>query len=265
MTTPPGRTAAIVVSSGNWAKMLAGEHDSHIGGYHWQEFYDEAAVAIRHGWSVEFFTPEGLPPSPDQLSLLHTRLGPLVGFGLAHGTGPESEVGRVIFDAFLAPRPLALDDGSFVFDASRYGTFHVAGGHGSPHDLVNSRAVERAAREMHEKGRIISAVCHATSALGPLLQGGNTTGFPKLVDDVMGRLGYLLEEFDPPFHTHRDLRERVGARVSAVRATLFPMHTEVYRPGQGRAEIHTGTGPIATAPMARKKYRSIEAGEAARR
>jgi putative intracellular protease/amidase len=261
VATPPERTAAIVVSSGNWSQMLAGTHRKHIGGYHWQEFYDEAAVALARGWSVEFFTPLGLPPSPDALSLLQTTLGPMVGFGLAAGMGPESPVGRRICAAFLEPRPLALEDGTFTFDASRFGTFHVAGGHGSPHDVVNNQAVERAAREMHEQGRIISAVCHATSALGPLLSGGNTTGFPNVVDQVMMRLGYVLDEFKPPFHTHKDLRERVGARVSAIRATLFPMHTEVYRPGSGRAEIHTGTGPIATAPMARKKYAAIAARE----
>jgi hypothetical protein len=85
------------------------------------------------------------------------------------------------------------------------------------------------------------------------------------VDQVMMRLGYLLDEFKPPFHTHKDLSERVGARVSRVRATLFPAHTEVYRPGDGRAEIHTGTGPIATAPMARKKYASIAATESGSR
>jgi putative intracellular protease/amidase len=261
LTTSPEQTAAIVVSSGNWSQMLAGTHDAHIGGYHWQEFYDEAAVAYARGWSVEFFTPEGLPPSPDALSLLQSQLGPYVGFGLAADTGPDSPIGRRIFDAFHAPRPLALEDGSFVFDASKFGTFHVAGGHGSPHDVVANWAVERAAKEMHERGRIISAVCHATSALGPLLQGGNTTGFPKLVDEVMMRLGYVLDEFKPPFHTHKDLRERVGARVSTIRATLNPAHTEVFRPGPGRAEIHTGTGPIATAPMARKKYDSIAAKE----
>jgi putative intracellular protease/amidase len=263
VASAPERTAAVVVSSGNWSKMLRGEHNEHVGGYHWQEFYDEAEEAYRRGWSVEFFTPEGLPPSPDQLSLLQTQLGPLFGFGLAAGTGPDSPVGLRIYQAFWAPRPLVLDDGSFVFDASRFGTFHVAGGHGSPHDVVNNPAIERAAREMHEKGKVISAVCHATSALGPLLKGGNTTGFPKLVDDVMGGLGYLLDEFRPPFHTHKDLRERVGARVSAIRATLNPAHTEVFRPGDGRADIHTGTGPIATAPMARKKYASIEAREEA--
>jgi putative intracellular protease/amidase len=265
VTTPPEKTAAIVVSSGNWSQMLSGVHTAHIGGYHWQEFYDEAAVAYARGWSVEFFTPEGLPPSPDALSLLQTTLGPRVGFGLAAGTGPNSPVGSRIFEAFQAPRPLALEDGSFAFDASRFGTLHVAGGHGSPHDVVDNPSVERAAREVHEKGRIISAVCHATSALGPLLKGGNTTGFPNVVDQVMVRLGYVLDEFKPPFHTHKDLRERVGARVSAVRATLNPAHTEVYRPGSGRAEIHTGTGPIATAPMARKKYAAIAAKESGSR
>jgi putative intracellular protease/amidase len=249
IATPPEKTVAIFVSSGNWSDVLAGKTDQHVGGYHWREIEAYAKEAIDRGYTPVIFTADGLPPSPDALSLLQGKLGPKLGFGMRPGTGPDSEQGRAIMEGFRHPRTASS------FDPSQFAALHVAGGHGSNRDLVGNAAVERAATSLYEAGGMVTAVCHATPALGKLLAGGKATGFSPAIDGVMLKLGYVLREFDPPYDAHEGLR-KLGADLSFFdRAeSLFNIHhTEVIE-RRGRAPLWTGTGPEATDDVARKAF-----------
>ncbi len=237
----------MVVSSGNWRALLEGTEDRHIGGYHWREVEAYVKEALDRGYTPVFFTPEGLPPSPDALSLLLGKLGPKLGFGLAAGTGPfDSRQGAAIMEGFLAPHSLAR------FDPSRFASIHVAGGHGSHHDLVGNPLVERAVTAIHDENKPVTAVCHATPSLGRLLAGGPATGFSPELDAIMLKAGYVLPEFQPTYDAHQGLID-AGADFHLIdRAQAFANihHTEVDR-RPGRAPVITGTGPEATDDVAR--------------
>jgi len=244
MPGPPEKTVAVVVSSGNWKAMLDGKTDDPIGGYHWREIEAYVKEALANGYTPVFYTPDGLPPSPDALSLLQGKLGPALGFGLREGTGPDSPQGKAIIDGLMHPRSMAS------FDASKVATMHVAGGHGSHHDLIGHAGVERAGLELNRAGKLVTAVCHATPALGKLLEGGRATGFSPQFDQVMLRAGYILPEFQPPYDAHEGLR-RLGADVSTLKA-LNINHTETQK--KNGTPIITGTGPEATDDVARKAF-----------
>ena len=207
------------------------------------------AEALERGFTPVIFTPDGLPPSPDALSLLQGKLGPKVGFGLRPGTGPESSQGQAIMAGFAQPRPLSS------LDPDAFATLHIAGGHGSHHDLVGNPVVEAAATKLHEQGKIVTAVCHASPALGGLLEGGPATGFSPQLDAVMLKAGYVLDEFDPPYDAHEGLKA-LGAKLTVfdrAQALVNIHHTERYdRPG--RAPVVTGTGPEATDNVARQAF-----------
>jgi putative intracellular protease/amidase len=245
LDSPPEKTVAIVVSSGNWQKMLAGEDSQHIGGYHWREIEAYVKEALDRGYTPVIFTPEGLPPSPDAASLLLGKLGPQVGFGLAAGTGPDSMQGRAILEGFAAPRSLKQ------FDPSQFAAIHVAGGHGSHHDLVGNPLVEDAATRMHAQGKMVTAVCHATPSLGKLLAGGPATGFSPQIDALMMKAGFVLPEFHPPYDAHRGL-EKLGVDfnlIDRMQALTNIHHTETYL--KNGIPVVTGTGPEATDDVAR--------------
>lgn len=245
ITSDPDKTVAIIVSSGNWKKVLDGQTDQHVGGYHWREIEAYVQEALDRGFTPVLFTPDGLPPSPDALSLLQGKLGPKVGFGTAAGHGPDSPHGKVIVDGMATPHSLKN------FDATKFATVHIAGGHGSNQDLVGHPLVESAATKMHERGRVVTAVCHATPALGSLLKGGNATGFSPQLDALNVRAGTVLPEFDPPYDAHQGLRD-IGAKlnlVDSVQAFANLNHKEVFE--KDGVPIVTGTGPEATDDVAR--------------
>lgn len=248
---PPDKTVAVVVGSGNWKRLLEGDADIHIGGYHWREIEAYVREAISRGYRVEFFTPDGLPASPDALSLLQGGLEPKFGFGLRKGTGPTSMQGHCILEGLRHPRSMAC------FDASRVAALHIAGGHGSHHDIVGHPDVERAARETNAANKPITAVCHATPALGrDLLAGRPATGFSPALDLLTSAAGYVLPEFLPPYDAHEGLRKR-GAEVRSLLA-LDINHTEHFE--AGGAPVMTGTGPEATDDVARWVFGVLDEG-----
>jgi len=243
--TDPSKTVAIVVSSGNWGKMLDGSADKPVGGYHWREVEAYVKEALDNGYTPVIFTPDGLPPSPDAASLLQNTLGHKMGFGTSKENGPGSEHGQAILEAFRSPRPMA------DFDPQQFAALHVAGGHGSNQDLVGNKDVERAGLAMHEAGKVVTAVCHATPALGKLLEGSRATGFSPQLDAVSTAAGYVLPEFVPTYDAHQGLRQ-IGATVDALgvaKAFANPNHTELVN--KDGIPVMTGTGPEATDDVAR--------------
>lgn len=255
LTTDPKKTVAIVVSSGNWKDIVDGKTDTHKGGYHWREIEGYVKEALEQGFTPVIYTPDGLPPSPDALSLLQGKLGPAVGFGLREGTGPESKQGQAIMNAFAEAR--SLKD----FDPDDFATLHIAGGHGSPQDLVSNTLVESAATKMHEQGKVITAVCHATPALGKLLKGGNATGFSPQIDQMNAKAGFILPEFIPPYDAHKGLRD-LGAKFNVIdtaQALANINHTETFN--RNGTPIITGTGPEATDNVAREALKWLKANQ----
>lgn len=247
----PGKAekrVAVVVSSGNWAKQLSGESQESIGGYHWREIEAYVQEALDNHYTPVFFTPDGLPASPDSFSLLQGQIAPKLGFGMLPGTGPDSEQGKAIVKGLAAPRSLAS------FKAEDFASLHVAGGHGSHHDLIGHELLEKAALELNEAGKLVTAVCHATPALGSLLEGESATGFSPQYDAALFHAGYVLPEFDPPYNAHQGLRE-LGAKVSTLKA-LNIHHTE--RLEKNGVPVITGTGPEATDNVARQAFTYLE-------
>jgi putative intracellular protease/amidase len=245
LTTPPAKTVAVVVSSGNWKSMLSGTADKPVGGYHWREVEAYVKEALDRGYTPVFFTADGLPASPDAASLFQNKVMNHLGLGVGANNNIDSPQGKVILEGLSRPRSLA------DFDATAFATLHIAGGHGSHHDLVGNPAVERAATALHERGQVVTAVCHATPALGALVRGGPATGFSPKLDAVTLRKGWVLPEFDPPYDAHQGLRD-LGATVSklgAAQAFVNVHHTETFV--KDGVPVVTGTGPEATDDAAR--------------
>ena len=152
-------------------------------------------------------------------------------------------------EGFLAPR--SLKD----FDPNQFATLHIAGGHGSHHDLVGNADVEQAATAMHDCGQIVTAVCHASPALGKLLEGGPATGFSPQIDSIMLKAGYVLPEFDPPYDAHTGLVD-LGVDFNLIdraQSLVNIHHTETYH-RDGKPPVVTGTGPEATDNVARQAF-----------
>ncbi len=245
LTTPPSKTVAVVVSSGNWKSMLSGKADKPVGGYHWREVEAYVKEALDRGYTPVFFTADGLPASPDAASLFQNKVMNHLGLGVGADNNVDSPQGKVILEGLSRPRSLS------DFDASAFATMHIAGGHGSHHDLVGNPAVERAATSLHDKGQVVTAVCHATPALGDLVRGGPATGFSPKLDAVTLKKGWVLPEFDPPYDAHQGLRE-LGATVTklgAAQAFVNVNHTETFV--RNGVPVVTGTGPEATDDAAR--------------
>lgn len=253
ISSPANKTVAVVVSSGNWQAMIHGGSQQHIGGYHWREIEAYVKEALDRGYTPVIFTPHGLPASPDAASLLRGRFGPKVGFGLRPGTGPDSYQGQAIMQGFAAPRPISS------LQASNFASIHIAGGHGSHYDLVGNPAVANAASRVYYQNKVVTAVCHASPALGSLLQGGKATAFSPQIDVIMVKAGYVLPEFQPPYDAHQGLQQ-LGVQLTALDRTesfVNIHHWEVYYKNSG-IPIYTGTGPEATDDVARRAFNWLQ-------
>jgi hypothetical protein len=67
----------------------------------------------------------------------------------------------------------------------------------------------------------------------------------------MVKLGYVLNEFHPPYDAHQGLKE-LGARVNGAAALLNIHHVESFAKNGGA--VITGTGPEATDNVARQVF-----------
>jgi putative intracellular protease/amidase len=218
-------------------------------GYHWEEVaaaYKEFKAA---DWDVTFYSPTGHTPTPDPRSVQYTNiLMRGVGYGTSHEDGPESEQGREILRQLESPRPISQ------FDIEGTDVVYVAGGHGAPHDIDSNPELHRVVEALHRKGRVLSAVCHATSTFAfakdpdgrPIVEGRSLTGFPEMVDQVMMRTGMVDSRFLPlPLSNDAELR-KAGARINPVVAALNPRYIQVDPP------FITGVGPKAAGEVARR-------------
>jgi putative intracellular protease/amidase len=171
-----------------------------------------------------------------------------MGYGTSRADGPESELGREIVRQLESPRPLS------EFDVAGTDVLYVAGGHGALQDVDPNPELHRIVEALHEKDRVLSAVCHATSTFAfakgsdgrPIVEGKTLTGFPDFVDHVMARVGMVDSRFLPLALSNDAELRRAGARINPIAAALNPRRTRVDPP------FVTGMGPKAAGEVARK-------------
>jgi putative intracellular protease/amidase len=93
-------------------------------------------------------------------------------------------------------------------DAADYDVVFYAGGNAAPYQFVNDARVHGAAAAAYEAGKLVTAVCHGTSALleaklaggQHLVEGRRVTGFSNAEEDALGQravMPVLLEEAFP--------------------------------------------------------------------
>ena len=222
-------------------------------GYHWEEVYGAYAEFRKAGYEVDLYTPTGAPPKPDSMSMLESKKGSQVGFGMVPSEGPESLYGNEIVNAFATVRPMS-DMQTKDVDA-----LFLPGGHGSHVDMNENPALHAKIEELHSQGKVLSAVCHATSTLGgaeengrSILAGRDVTGFPAPVDERAVAAGMVLPEFQPPYDNDAALRAQ-GAnlrRLDIFLATVNPNYTRVDT--SRNPPVVTGMGPKAADDAARE-------------
>jgi putative intracellular protease/amidase len=96
--------------------------------------------------------------------------------------------------------------------AADYAAIYYAGGHGTMFDFPDNEGLAAVAAEIHERGGIVSAVCHGVTGLlnlrlpdgSHLIDGQPVTGFSNLEERLMG----LAEKV--PYLTETRMRESGG-------------------------------------------------------
>lgn len=160
------------------------------------------------GLKVDYASPRGGRAPIDPMSDPHNPDGRAKGDAqtLAFLDDP-AEQARLAATAALPGVDLTAYDGIFF-----------AGGSGASFDFPEDAAVQRAAREMFERGKVVAAICHGTSALvrvtlsngAPLIQGKRVTGFSNAEEKISGNLDGAL-----PFSIEDEMK-RLGATYSAA-------------------------------------------------
>lgn len=127
-------------------------------------------------------------------------------------------------------------------DKADYALVMFAGGNAASYDFPDSEAVQRTASEMYEAGKLVTAVCHGTSALlnvesgdqDYLVRDRHVTGFSNAEEDALGQLDVM------PVLLEDELPQR-GAFYTAE--APFTAHVVV----DGR--LITGQSPPSARPL----------------
>lgn len=218
-------------------------------GFHWEELFGAYDELERSGVSLDVFTVDGSLPRPDPMSLKHTGPLTLFGLGISERIDPSTPRGQEVQRALEARRHIV------ELEPSAYDAAYLPGGHGCLFDVNRNPDLHEKLLELYRGGKILSAVCHATStfafveAAGRSIAAGHTlTGFPQALDDLLIPAHAVDPSFLPlPFSNEEALRE-AGVRLptlDALRGALNPRHMCVSLP------FVTGVGPKSARPVAR--------------
>ena len=156
----------------------------HPTGYWAEEFVVPHRTFCRQGVEVDTATPGGVRPTVDQVSLDPQRLG---------DTGKAADL-RSYLDSIVAElaRPMAVEH--LAGNATAYDASYMPGGHGPMEDLSRCAPLGRIITELHDAGRVVTAVCHGLAGLlaanrqdsSWLFQGRRMTGFTNEEERLAG-------------------------------------------------------------------------------
>lgn len=211
-----GKTISVLMVATGAARMTNGEATGV-----WLEEFAVPYQAFRDaGYEVVVATPAGgeVPVDPRSIEEREEWRGAQAALA---GSVPLGEVAARDFDAIFLP-----------------------GGHGVMFDLADNTELAGVLRQLDEKERVISAVCHGPAALvnatradgTPLVAGRRITGFTNAEEEAAGHTAKM------PFLLESRLRE-LGAEF--VPNDNWANHVEV----DGR--LITGQNPQSSASIAR--------------
>jgi putative intracellular protease/amidase len=178
----------------------------HPTGYWAEEFVVPHRAFRSRGVEVHVATPGGVRPTVDQVSLDPERVG-----GKRKAADLRSYIDSI--EAELA-QPMAVEQAARRADV--YDAIYIPGGHGPMEDLSECPTLGEVVTELHDAGRVVTAVCHGPAGLLPanrrdgswLFRGRRMTAFT----DEEERLAGLAQR--APWLLESRLRER-GAVFSA--------------------------------------------------
>lgn len=136
-------------------------------------------------------------------------------------------------------------------DASRYAAIFFTGGHGVMWDYPNDVNLQRLAREIHESGGVVAAVCHGFCGLlnvkltngDYLIQDRKITGY-SWNEEILAGVSYFL-----PYNVEAVAK----SRRADYRKGLLPFVPKVVADGR----LITGQNPFATKATARKVLQTL--------
>lgn len=240
-TDDPGKRALFVVSNlGDIPAPGGGERASGVWLSEVTHPYWTLRDAAALRFTIDLASPHGGPSAIDGFSV-KLNLEDFIGAGVPDSGDPLNE--RFLADSETrdliqiedVPQANGTVQQRYSFrdtlpladvSAADYDVVFYAGGNAAPFQFVDDERVHGAARDAYEAGRLVTAVCHGTSALleakrpdgQPLVAGRSVTGFSNAEEDMLGQravMPVLLEDEFP----------RRGARYSA--AAPFTEHVVV--------------------------------------
>ncbi|RZA26081.1 MAG: hypothetical protein EOP10_04755 [Proteobacteria bacterium] len=198
-------------------------------GFHWEELYSAYWVYIDAGATVSLYTVNGKAPKPDPMSLKPTGPASLMGLGMPSSIAPETERGRALL-AKLETTVLPLSE----MNPDQVDALYLPGGHGCLFDVNSDKPLHDVIHSLFDKGRLLAAVCHATSTFAfvkhngrSIIEGKKITGFPHALDKVLIAAGLVDKSFLPLPMINDDELQKANADHSffdEAKAMVNPMH-----------------------------------------
>lgn len=186
------RILVVLSGSDHWT---LNDDTHHPTGYWAEEFVVPHRIFRRRRVDVDIATPGGVRPTVDQVSLDPQRLGD-------NGKAADLRSYLDSIDTELA-QPMAVE--KIAGNASTYDAIYIPGGHGPMEDLFRCAPLGEIITELHDAGRVVTAVCHGPAGLLPanrrdgrwLFQGRRMTAFTNEEERLAGlasRAPWLLED-----------------------------------------------------------------------
>ncbi|MFJ4678590.1 type 1 glutamine amidotransferase domain-containing protein [Kitasatospora sp. NPDC088783] len=137
-------------------------------------------------------------------------------------------------------------------DSSEYDAIYFTGGHAVMYDFPDSEGLQRITREIHERGGIVSSVCHGYCGLlntrlsdgSYLIAGRKMTGF-AWTEEVLARVDKLV-----PYNAE----ERAKQRGALYEKGALPFAPYVVTDGN----LLTGQNPGSAKATAKKVVQAVE-------
>jgi putative intracellular protease/amidase len=226
----PGAVLIVMTSTGRYATV------DRPTGYWVAEVAQPASAFARAGLRVDFATVKGGAAPVDPTS------DPRNPKGFAR----DDRASLAFLDDAATQARIAQAPALASVDLKGYDAILFAGGTGAAFDFPDEPAVQRAAREMYEGGKVVAAICHGTAALvnvklssgAFLVAGHRVTGFSNQEEKAAGNMDGVL-----PFSIEDEMKKH-GAAYSA--GAPFQPHVEV----DGR--LVTGQQPQSAGELATK-------------